>query len=377
LDRIQNFHRQQRRELVGTSSTEANLAYSKRTVQKVEKPSILERPKESSLTFAELTAWYLGDKLGDKPINGKTYDAMKALAYYRIVKYNLASFNEFLGNVVVGQIEKIDIENYQTKRRNQGYSDAYIDYQVGAARSMVKSAWENNLIGGQAVKVFSMVKRMLKPNGNARNKVLTVQEYLALSGACSGHIKLVVDIAFWTGMRCGEILGLTWDRIDLGRRLIYLESVDTKQGQAKDGTSKTLLKTLVRLPNRLQATSDTIDGNHVVMYRGKPVAEVRKGLRNGCKRVDIPFGRNQRNDFTLHDMRHTFATTARKAGVARNVIMANMGHSSGTDMNLRYDTVDETDLLDAVERLEGFVKDKAEDVTKVLPAETSEEIANC
>jgi integrase len=103
--------------------------------------------------------------------------------------------------------------------------------------------------------------------------------------------------------------------------------------------SKTLLKTLVRLPNRLQATSDTIDGNHVVMYSGKPVTEVRKGLRNG---------------FTLHDMRHTFGTTAKKARVARNVIMANMGHSSGTDMNLRYDTVDETDLLDAVERLGRF-----------------------
>jgi hypothetical protein len=40
--------------------------------------------------------------------------------------------------------------------------------------------------------------------------------------------------------------------------------------------------------------------------------------------------------------------------------MAIMGHSDSTDMNLRYDTVDEMDLLDAADKLEA-------NVTKLLP----------
>jgi integrase len=362
----------QRRELVGTSITEANLAYSKRTVQRVEKPSILERPKESSLTFSELTAWYLGDE----PINGKTYEAMKDKAYFVTVRYNLQSFNEGLGSVVVGQVEKIDLENYQSQRRREGYSFSYIDDHMGAARTMVKVAWENNIIGGKPLKEFRKVKKLLTKNANARVRVLSLGEYQGLLDASEGHMGVVLELAFWTGMRRGEILNLTWERVDLGRRLIYLESSCTKEGQAKTiPIAKPLLRTLMRLPNRLQAASGNMGNNHVISFRGKPVKDVRGALSNACEKADIPFGRKVTNGFTLHDMRHTFATVARKAGVPRNVIIAIMGHSDSTDMNLRYDTVDESDLLEAVDRIEAYVQEKSGDVTKVLPEQPSKDIA--
>ena len=54
----------------------------------------------------------------------------------------------------------------------------------------------------------------------------------------------------------------------------------------------------------------------------------------------------------FHDLRHTFATNARRAGIARNVIMAIMGHSTGGDMHARYDKVEDSDLLEAIDRME-------------------------
>ncbi len=52
------------------------------------------------------------------------------------------------------------------------------------------------------------------------------------------------------------------------------------------------------------------------------------------------------------------------------MIMKIMGHSDGSDMNSRYDTVDAEDMLQAVDRMVTYYQD----VTKVLPEQPSEGI---
>jgi integrase len=54
----------------------------------------------------------------------------------------------------------------------------------------------------------------------------------------------------------------------------------------------------------------------------------------------------------FHDLRHCFATNTRRAGVPRNVIMTIMGHSKGGDMHARYDRIEESDMLAAVDLIE-------------------------
>jgi len=110
------------------------------------------------------------------------------------------------------------------------------------------------------------------------------------------------------------------------------------------------------LPNRLHEADAN---NYVFQYKGKPVSDIRTGLKKGCESAGIAYGRNQENGFTFHDIRHTFATNARKAGVEKNVIMVIMGHSAGNDMNFRYDSVDEADLLNVVDQI-GFFLDSVD-----------------
>ena len=71
------------------------------------------------------------------------------------------------------------------------------------------------------------------------------------------------------------------------------------------------------------------------------------GMKNIC---------NVDGGFTSHDPRPIFATNARKAGVEKNVIMVIMGHSTGNDMNFRYNSVDEVDWLNSVDQIEVFLK---------------------
>jgi len=53
------------------------------------------------------------------------------------------------------------------------------------------------------------------------------------------------------------------------------------------------------------------------------------------------------------DLRHTFATGMRRAGVPRTVTMSVTGHAI-KDMNERYDTVEDWEKLEGVEKLRAY-----------------------
>jgi integrase len=219
---------------------------------------------------------------------------------------------------------------------------------------MINTAFDNNKVGADVLRVFRAVKKLLKKGTNARGKVLTFDEYNGLLTALPFHTSAIVATAFWTGMRKGEILNLTWDKVSMNSRMITLEPGDTKEGKTigrgkKIPIAKTLKKILNTLPKGLH-------DNHVFLYRGKPIVDIRGGLRRGCTAAGIPYGRNEKDGFTFHDLRHTTKTYLRKAGVDRNVRMAIFGHVGGNDMDARYDTIDESDLKAAVDQLEVFLR---------------------
>lgn len=91
----------------------------------------------------------------------------------------------------------------------------------------------------------------------------------------------------------------------------------------------------------------------VFLYNGSPVSDIRAGLREACKKAGIKYGRFVKNGFVFHDLRHTFNTNMRKAGVAESVIMNITGHST-REMFDRYNTVDEDDIQKAIKKLEVF-----------------------
>jgi integrase len=328
-----------RREAVGYSIEEARDADGKRRGQKREN-RIFDIKPEVKMTFQEMANWFLD------------LESVKAKRYHPTLTINLSSFLAEFGNVIVSQIKPADLENYQAKRKAAGYSESYIDQEVGAARTMIYKAFDNDLVGGDTLKAFKKVKKMLKRNGNARDRVLSYEEYERLIAALPEHARAIVEMGLWTGMRRGEIVSLRWEQVDLENRMIRLGAGDTKEGKAKTiPISNKLLAVLMALPNRLRA-SDT--DHHVFQYRGQSInGDIRSSLERACREAKIPYGRNTKDGFTFHDLRHSFITFARKADVARNVVMAITGHVAN-DMNFRYDTVDESDLLKAVDQIEAY-----------------------
>jgi len=93
-----------------------------------------------------------------------------------------------------------------------------------------------------------------------------------------------------------------------------------------------------------------IHDKHVFQFRGKPITDLRSGLREACKDAGITYGRFEKSGFIFHDLRHTFNTNMRKAGVPESVIMRITGHSTRAMFD-RYNTIDEGDLRKAIEQM--------------------------
>jgi integrase len=323
----------QRSEPVGFSIDMARDADGKRRGQKRE-GRIFDILPDGKKTLAELSEWF------------QELEKIKALAMFSAIKAHLKLIKADLGDRPANSLLPEDIENLQVQLKEKGLSASYIDQVIDTARYMITKAFDNDLIGGDCLKPFRKVKGVLKRGANARQRVLTPKEYRRLFDACPVHLRGIVSLGFWSGMRRAEILGLTWDQVDLPGRMIRLRSQDTKEGLPKNvPLTKGMRDLLLTLPAR--GVSEA-----VFTYRGNPLGNIYDGLRRGCKAAKIPYGQKAKNGFVFHDLRHCFTTNARRAGVARNVIMTIMGHSKGGDMHARYDRIEESDMLAAVDLIE-------------------------
>ena len=325
----------QRREAVGYSIEEARDAEGKRRSQKREN-RIFDIKPDTKMTFNELTEWYLG------------LEKVKALASYWVIKLSLKKFNSVFGDTIVGNIKPADLENYQAKRKLQGIADGTIDHEIGKAKTMVFKAFDNNMVSGDTLRAFKKIKKLVKRNADARTRVLSSEEFERLLQYSPPHLKAILSTAYYTGMRRGEILGLTWDKIDLKKRLIHLNASDTKDREART------IPICEKLYEVLSTIPRAIHDPHVFLFKGRPVKDIRTALRKACKQAGIEYGRFAKSGFVFHDLRHTFNTNMRKAGVPESVIMKITGHST-REMFDRYNTIDQEDTREAVGRLETFL----------------------
>lgn len=328
-------------EKVGTDYRDALAAEGKRKGQVFEN-KILEITKDKKITFNDLMEWFI-----EQP-------SIRKLKYYKILRINLKSFCEIYGQYTIYGINVLDLKNYQIIRKEKGLSDSYVDQEIGAVRNMLNTAWEGDKISGDALAPFKKIKKLLKKHANARDIIINYQDFLNLMDALPEYARNIVATAFYTGMRRTEVLGLTWDRVNLDKRVITLEASHTKTNEMREiPISDNLLEILKSIT---RVTKNDEDGNsmiepHVFLYKGYPLKDIRWALRSACKKVGLPYGRNEKGGITFHDLRHTFNTNMRRSGVHDTVIMKITGHST-REMFDRYNTVDGFEKVDAVRAME-------------------------
>jgi integrase len=267
----------QRREFVGLSIKEAGDAEGKRKGQKRENKIFDEILPEATMSFQALTDWYL------------SLEKVKGIKSYRTIEIYLRKFTAELGGLTVRDIKPVDLENLQEKRKREGLKPKTIDDEVNYAKSMIIKAFDNDMVGAKTLKTFRRVKRLLEGHANRRERVLSVQDFNTLHGSAPKHLQDILAMGYWTGMRKGEIISLTWDKIDVKERLIRLEASDTKEAKSKTvPIGEEVLKVLNRLPR-------PIHGGHVFLYNGKPIEKrIETALKTACTKAGITWAGKRR-----------------------------------------------------------------------------------
>lgn len=333
----------QRREFVGVSIDEAKDADGKRRVQKREH-RIFEILPEARMTFQELTDWHL------------SLESVKAKKYYPVLKMSLAKFNQVFGQRIVADIKPSELEEYRAKRRGEGKAESTIDQEIAGAKVVINNAFQDGRVSGEVLRRFKAIKKYLtgaRRNSNQRTRILTPAEFLCLEEVAPVHLRPILRTGYETGMREAEVLGLKWGMISLKDQVITLPKEITKDHELRViPVSENLSAILNRLPRGI-----TID-YPVFNYKGKEIGDIRTGLKKACMAAKILYGRFQGDGFVYHDLRRTFFTDMRRAGVQESVIKEITGHSRN-EISDRYNQVDLKDMRAAIGKLIQYRQDES------------------
>jgi integrase len=169
----------------------------------------LDKQRPITTTFDELAAAYLAYSRKNKRSRDRDIRSVKHLA-------------AVFGGKRLTEIAPADVERYkalrQTSTDSHGRSPkpATINRELACLKAMLNVGRKGlfHLPGGvlndnpvSSVKFFD--------EHNIHDRVLTSGEFQRMLEASPDCLKPILQCAYYTGMRRGEILALTWDKVDL------------------------------------------------------------------------------------------------------------------------------------------------------------------
>jgi integrase len=248
------------------------------------------------------------------------------------------------------------VEQRQKKASAEDWapSNRTINIELALLKRMLRLAYKN----GKLLRVPPI--EMLK-EAPARQGFFGEIEFLAVQAQLPERLRSAAAFAYTTGWRKEEVLGLTWDRVDLREGVVRLDPGSTKNG---DGRTVVLPEDLQKvlgeqwekarafvLALNPEATPRNVAAAvpWVFHHEGRRILSFRKSWASACDKAKIP-GR------LFHDLRRTAVRNMVRAGIPERVAMAISGHRTRSVFD-RYNIVivSEGDLREAARKLTGTV----------------------
>ena len=293
---------------------------------------------------------------------------------------------------ILGRLKLSDVRPMHCKavltRMDKDYAGSTIRQTYIAMGTMFRSALMNGLIAKHPMDGV----RYTKPVRAVSDiKFLTVEEQEKfLEVAKRSHNYFQYALMLETGLRTGEMIGLTWDAINWKKRTLtvnktleyrhkqgywragppktqqsyrtipltskayaILEMVAASVGERKE--SETLSQTLEYIDRRTGQTSTLVMRDLVfINFRtGEPAknSSYDTHLYKLCDEAGI-------KRFSMHVLRHTYATRAIERGVQPKVLQKLLGHASIRTTMDRYVHVTDESLSIAIKQFEGATPPK-------------------
>lgn len=287
---------------------------------------------------------------------------------------------------VIGKLRIVNVKPMHCKKvlhdMESTYAGSTIKQTYIAMGTMFRSAVLNDIIDRHPMDGV----RYTKPVRAVSDiKYLTVEEQTRfLATAKRSHNYRQYALLLETGLRTGELIGLTWDEIDWNKRTLTVSKTMEyrhKQGYWRAGPPKTLASyRTIPLTNRAyeileelynerdeRKQSDALDQtlDYIDLMTGETKTLVMRNLVFINWRTGMP-NKNSSYDthlyklcdeagikrFCMHALRHTYATRAIERGVQPKALQQLLGHASLQTTMDRYVHVTDESMLNAVRQFE-------------------------
>lgn len=234
----------------------------------------------------------------------------------------LKSF-ESLYKVEVSHITTLDIQRCVDELIKKQLKASTIKAYTSKINIVLKYAIQMNLIISNPTQNINLPKAKVQ----AEKTALTKSELNELLNKIKNRKHYIISLlASNCGLRIGEIMGLTWDNVDVKNGILVINQQwkKLKNGEYGFGTLKTLnskrtipvppnvLKELIRYENEMPININ----KRIVNYKSN--SEVSIILLKLYKRLGF--------DISVHELRHTYATTLIANGVDFKTVAKLMGH---------------------------------------------------
>lgn len=146
---------------------------------------------------------------------------------------NLGRVNRYFKNWKVADFSVIRLKEFRESCRKgkDGICDNTINRCMSAIRQMFKKALQNEMLKPEHVPGhFPMTK---EPNEAKGAIYITSENYTALCGELQEPLRSAFVLAYWTGIRVGELMKLHWRDFDFKNRVINLPASITKNGRPR------------------------------------------------------------------------------------------------------------------------------------------------
>ena len=160
--------------------------------------------------------------------------------------YMIDQLKEEFGGRTLRSISLVDVESYQSRLLSSGLAPATVNRRIACLKHMLHKATDWEMLDNEAYAKINKVKLMQEDN--TRIRFISSEEVNRLIAVCPPQLKPIITMALNTGMRKGEILNLTWDKVDLKHGFIILDDGAVKTGRGRqipiNGLLMAVLKSL-------------------------------------------------------------------------------------------------------------------------------------
>ncbi len=241
-------------------------------------------------------------------------------------------------------IKPFDIEKWQNILL-QKYSTTTVRRARNIFNMVLKKAVANDMISKNPIEYADNIQVRHK-----KREPYSIEEMITILNNAQGWLKIFLYLAFTTGLRPGELVGLQWDDIDFEKRIIYLKRSISK-GVIKISSPTKNHNRIVIIANfvidMLKKYKEDSKKNIWMFpskleshyYSSKEISE--RHFKPLLKKLGIKWK-------TLYATRHTYISIMRNAGVSSDFITEIVGHSKEVEDKHYYTAVVNSAKIDTV-----------------------------